>query len=78
MATTDTTAESLTDFRVAMVEELGFSTDEATKLTDSFRHKTLKDAAGFTRTYEIRVDHHYIRKMMNGGATKEQILAILT
>lgn len=77
MATTDTTGSSLEAFRIAMIEELGFSTEEATSLAASFYSKTLKDSAGFNRTYNQKVDHHFIRKMMNAGATKEQVLAIL-
>lgn len=78
MATTDTSEKALKTFRQAMIEELGFSSEEAELLSESFRHKTLKDQAGFQRTYHIRVDHHYIRKMMTNGASKEQVLAILT
>lgn len=77
MATTDTSNSTLTPFRVAMLEELGFSASEAEALSNSFYDVSVKDPkSGLSRIYRIRVDHHYVRRMLNAGATPEQVLAI--
>jgi hypothetical protein len=80
MATTDTTNESLTSYRVAMLEELGFSKPEAEALSECYYDVTLKAKSknDKIRTYRIKVDHHYVRKMLNAGATRVQVLDILT
>lgn len=77
MATTEIDKESLAGYRITMIKELGFSKEEAEKLADSFYSKTLKQSKGVSVTYQMKVDHHYIRRMMDNGATKEQVLAIL-
>lgn len=72
MATTDTTKESLIDYRIATIEELGFSTEQATLLEAMNRTVYVKD-----RRYERKIDSHYLRKLIDAGATKEQVLAIV-
>lgn len=79
MATTDTSTEALTEHRVAMIEELGFSKDEAQLLSETYYTVRVKGEKGKEdRHYPMRVDHHYIRKMLEGGATREQVIQILT
>lgn len=78
MATTDTNNELLSDYRVEMIEELGFSNEEAKQLSAAYYTQKIKGKKGSPdRLYDLRVDHHYIRKLMDNGATREQILAIL-
>lgn len=78
MATTDTNKQSLEEHRVTMLEELGFSNEEATKLDQSYRTSVVKGKKrAEDRRYEIRVDHHYVRKLLDAGATKDQVLRIL-
>jgi len=78
MATTDTNKQSLEEHRVTMLEELGFSNEEATKLDQSYRTSVVKGKKRVEdRRYEIRVDHHYVRKLLEAGATKDQVLRIL-
>jgi hypothetical protein len=79
MATTDTTRESLEDFRVAMLEELGFTKEQSILLSEAQRTCTVKGVKGApNRYYSIRVDHHYVRGLLDRGATTEQVLRILT
>jgi Holliday junction resolvasome RuvABC DNA-binding subunit len=79
MATTDTNNNTLEAYRVATLEELGFSKEEAEKLSASFYSVTVggKDKNSVARTYLMRVDHHYVRKMLDRGATREQVIAAL-
>lgn len=78
MATTDTNKQSLEEHRVTMLEELGFSNEEASKLDQSYRTSVVKGKKRVEdRRYEIRVDHHYVRKLLEAGATKDQVLRIL-
>lgn len=78
MATTDTDNQVLDDFRVTMIEELGFSHEEAVKLAEAYYTQSIKGPkGGEPRQYDLRVDHHYIRRLMDKGATREQILKIL-
>jgi hypothetical protein len=76
MATTDTNTESLEEFRVAQIEELGFTHDEALVLSASYYPKTLVKSK-VARTYQMRVDWHYLRNLLNAGWTKEQIIKVL-
>lgn len=78
MATTDTNKQSLEEHRVMMLEELGFSNEEAVKLDQSYRTSIVKGKKRVEdRRYEIRVDHHYVRKLLDAGATKDQVLRIV-
>ncbi len=78
MATTDMTNQTISSYRIAMIEELGFNTLEAAALSDAYYDQTVKDAkTKQDRGYRMRVDHHKIRKMMEAGATKTQVLDIL-
>lgn len=78
MATTDTDTQSLESFRVAMLEELGFSKDEAESLSGAYYQVKVPARKGQgVRRYDMRVDHHYVRRMMDAGATREQILRII-
>lgn len=78
MATTDADKESLKEHRVARLEELGFTEEESIKLDECFRTAVVKGKTRqLDRRYEVRVDYHYVRKLINAGATKDQILRIL-
>jgi len=75
MATTDTNMTSLEEYRVMLIAELGFSNEDAAKLSDSFRTSVVKGEVN--RRYAIRVDHHHVRQLLDSGATKDQVLRIL-
>lgn len=75
MATTDTTVETLEAYRVAQIEELGFDHDQAESLSQAYYDTTLVQK-GVTTTYKLRMDHHYLRKLLDAGASHEQILRI--
>lgn len=76
MATTATTEESLTTYRVAMMEELGFSTEDSLKLVEAT--KAIPNVEGNrTYWYDVPVTWHDVDKLLKAGATHEQVMRIL-
>lgn len=71
------TEDTLTNYRVTMIEELGYSREDAEKLADSYYDVTVGKAKDSAVIYKMRTDHHKIRHMLDAGATREQVLAIL-
>jgi hypothetical protein len=61
-----------------MLEGLGFTNVQAQWLTNSFRTVYVRNSKGITKTYRVRVDWHYCRKLLRAGATHRQIYDILT
>lgn len=78
MMTTPTETETVEAYRVAMFEELGFAKEEAGQLAEAHYTVMVKDAKGVEHPATQRVDHHYVRHMLDGGATREQVLQIVT
>ena len=76
MATADTSEQTLQEYRVMMFEEIGFSSEDAEKLSQAHRSVSVKSKSG-NRNYNVRVDYHYVQKMLDNGATKDQVLRIL-
>jgi len=76
MATTDTSEQTLQEYRVMMFEEIGFSSEDAEKLSQAHRSVSVKSKNGF-RNYDVRIDYHYVQKMLDNDATKDQVLRIL-
>lgn len=60
-----------------MLEELGFTSDEAFDLDACYYAVWPKDSKGRRNMYEVRVDSYYVRRMLDGGWTKEQVLQVL-
>ena len=59
-----------------MFEETGFSSEEAEKLSQAYRNVSVKSKDS-ARNYDVRIDYHYVQKMIDNGATKDQVLRIL-
>jgi hypothetical protein len=76
MATTDTSADKLFEYRLSMMISLGFNMEEALTLTRAKKTVVIKKAH---RTYEhqIQVQWHDVDKLKKAGATNEQIIKIL-
>jgi uncharacterized membrane protein YdcZ (DUF606 family) len=77
MSTTETSYESLKAWQTALLEELGFSQTQAIALSAAKVAALVKDKNGVTHTYQRAVDHHYVRKLLEAGATHAQVVAIL-
>jgi hypothetical protein len=77
MATTDTDKETLHDYRISSLERLGFSDVQAEVLADSFYRVYVTGSKGQKKAYNVRVDWHYCRKLLEAGATHQQVVSIL-
>lgn len=71
--TGNTITDPVSDYRVAMFEELGFSHGEAECLRDAYKSVNVNG-----NTYHMKLSHHDVRKHMEQGASAHQILAIFT
>ncbi len=60
-----------------MLEELGFTVDQAFSLDECYYPVWPKDNKGQTHMYEVRVDSYYVRKMLDAGWTHSQVLEVL-
>lgn len=78
MATSDTTAELLYAFRVEMIEGLGFSPEDAATLAETKKVITERTEWGNLREHEVQLQWHDVWKLLEAGATPDQVLAILT
>ncbi len=59
-----------------MIEELGFSTDDALKLMEAT--KAVSNVEGdHTYWYDVTVSWHDVAKLLKAGATHEQVMRIL-
>jgi hypothetical protein len=78
MATTDTSEVKLFQYRVAMMEELGFSGSDAVQLAEAKKFVTTRSKVdGRLYIYEVPVYWGHIADMLEAGATQEQILRII-
>jgi hypothetical protein len=78
MATTDTDKDSLQEHRISSLMRLGFSEVQSTVLADSYyRVHNVTGSKGVKKSYSIRVDWHYCRKLLEAGATHQQVVSIL-
>lgn len=64
MATTDTSKDTLREWRVGIFEEMGFEILDALTLADA------KGLSGFS------LSHHDVKRYLAGGATQDQIVTI--
>lgn len=69
-------ADKLFQYRVAMMEELGFSGDEAVQLAQATKLVTSQSELR-TYFYEVPVYWGDIAEMLEAGATKDQVLRII-
>lgn len=77
MATTETTIETLTDWRVSQLEELGFSKDQSIILERATKIVTVNATDKKpVRRYTLTLDWHTVRGHLDAGATHEQIMRI--
>lgn len=76
MATTDTSKETLGQFRVENIVALGFDRADAERLSEAFRDVIVVQKK-VARRYQLRVDHHYLRSLLNAGATHDQVTRIV-
>jgi hypothetical protein len=78
MATTDINQTTLTEYRLAMLEELGFSQEQALELVEAKKLLTTRnEETGRLYIYEVPIYWGDIKKMLDDGATYEQVLRIL-
>lgn len=75
MATTDTTFDTLTAWRVACFEELGFDKLEAECLAE-VKLPSVVITKGKRQVYEAPLHHVKVGKMLEDGCTKQQVLDI--
>lgn len=68
---------SLWQHRVSMIEEMGFSAPDATKLEKAIKTVIVVDRHGQPRRYEVPISWHDVAKLIEAGATQEQVLRIL-
>lgn len=59
-----------------MIEELGFNSRDASRLANATKTVYLKDKLA-VRSYEVAVSWHDVAKLLEMGATPEQVLRIL-
>ncbi len=77
MATTALTEKDIRDHRIEQIADLGFDREDAAILSDRFYTKVLVRKGGERYSVQVRVDSYYIRRMLDGGASREQVLRIL-
>jgi hypothetical protein len=75
--TTDLDGDTTHEWRVATIEELGFTATQAEFLALTTYFVYPRGTNGQRRRYEVRVDHHYLRKLLDAGATHDQVLLIV-
>lgn len=63
-------------YRIATIEELGFSNEDSVKLAEAKKIVTRK-LPHRSYVYEVQVTWHDVAKLLEAGATQEQVLAIL-
>lgn len=75
MATTDTTEGTLTEWRTACFEELGFSAYRSRQLAN-VKEVTLVRTRGGVKRYEAPLHHLKVAKLLEAGATLDQVIKI--
>lgn len=63
---------SLWMHRMSMIEEMGFNAADAAKLEKAVKTISIKE-----RRYEVPISWHDVAKLIEAGATQEQVLRIL-
>ena len=72
MATTETDKNILEDHRIATFEELGFSNEDAKKLSETKHIDVIND-----KSYTFPLSWHRVKKMLDAGCSHELALKIL-
>ncbi len=68
--------DRLVIYRVAMIEELGFSHEDSVKLAAATKLVSEIVVSGF-RHHDVPISWHDVDKLLQAGATKDQVLRII-